>query len=87
MDAGISEGARGTHKPPGRVLGGGRTSWACGPLVQPPGLFSVPNILKYSIKNHTKFSGHLENFYFQVIFCCTDNSENRSIIVFLLYLI
>ena len=34
----------------------------------PPAVFSVPKILKYSIKNHTKFAGHLENFYFWDIF-------------------
>ena len=68
MVAGISEGApRGTHKPPGHAQGGGRAMQACGPLVQPPDVFSVPKILKYSRKNHTKFSGNSENFYFQVI--------------------
>jgi hypothetical protein len=48
--------------------GVGRALHPCGPLVQPPGACSVPEILKYSIKNHTKFSGHLENFYFWDIF-------------------
>ena len=50
-------------------------SWpgACSPAV-----FSVPDILKYSRKNHISFSGHLENFYFQGIFYFTDNSENRQ---------
>ena len=52
----------------------------------PPAVFSVPKILKYSIKNHTKFAGHLEHFYFWDIFYYTDNSENRQIILFLLYL-
>ena len=52
----------------------------------PPAVFSVPKILKYSRKNHIKFSGHLENFYFRDIFYCTDNSKNRQIILFLLYL-
>ena len=79
MGAGISEVApRGTHKPGGRAQGGGRALQACGPLVQPPDVFSVPKILKYSRKNHTTFSGHLDNFYFQVIFYCTDKSENRK---------
>ena len=69
MGAGISEGDPcGTHKPPGSAQGGRHAPRACGPLVQPPSVFSVPKILKYSIKNHTKFSGHLENFYFQDIF-------------------
>ena len=39
-----------------------------GQVVGPPGVFSMPNILKYSRKNHIKFSGHLENFYFRGIF-------------------
>jgi hypothetical protein len=70
MDAGISEGdPHGTHKPARHALGGGRALWACGPLVHPPPkLCSVPKILKYRRKNHTEFSGHLENFYFLVIF-------------------
>ena len=34
----------------------------------PPAVFSVPDILKYSRKNHIKFAGHLENFYFRGIF-------------------
>ena len=49
----------------------------------PPVVFSVPKILKYSIKNHTKFAGHLEHFYFRDIFYSMDNSENRQIILFL----
>ena len=55
-------------------------------VLAPPAVISVPKILKYSIKNHTKFAGHLEHFYFWDIFYCTDNSENRQIILFLLYL-
>ena len=47
MVAGISEGApRRTHKPGERAQGGGRALQACGPLVQPPDVFSVPQILK-----------------------------------------
>ena len=65
MGAGISEGGlRGTHKPGGRAQGGGRALQAWGPLVRPPDVFSVPKILKYSRKNHTKFSRNSENFYF-----------------------
>ena len=33
-----------------------------------PAEFLVPKILKYSRKNHTKFAGHLEHFYFGLIF-------------------
>ena len=49
-----------------------------GQVLAPPGVFSVPDILKYSTKNHISFSGHLENFYFRGIFYCIDNSENRQ---------
>ena len=52
-----------------------------------PDVFSVPEILKYSRKNHTTFSEHLKNFYFLVIVYYMDKSENRKIIAFLLYLI
>ena len=55
------------------------------PPLWPTGACLVPEIIKYSIKNHTKFSGHLENFYFRDISYCTDNSENRQKILFLLY--
>ena len=65
--------------------------WACPPPswpgACPPAVFSVPQILKYSIKNHTKFAGHLEHFYFWDILYCMDNSKNRQVTLFLLYLI
>ena len=57
-----------------------------GLVLAPPAVISVPKILKYSKKNHTKFAGHLKHFYFRTIFCCTDNLGNRRIILFLLYL-
>ena len=62
----------------GRAPGGGRSLHPRGHMVGPPGVFLVQKILKYSRKNHTKFSGHLENFYFRGIFYCIDNSENRQ---------
>ena len=65
----------------------GRALHPRGQVLAPPAVFSVPKILKYSIKNHTKFAGHLEHFYFRDIFYCKDNSENRQKILFLLYLI
>ena len=34
----------------GAPRGVGRALHPCGPLVQPPGVFSVPETLKYSIK-------------------------------------
>ena len=81
VGAGISGGG-----PPGAHERGGAPSNLVARCL-PPAVFSVPKILKYSIKNHTKFAGHLENFYFRDIFYCMDNSENRQIILFLLYLL
>ena len=69
MGARISGGGpRGVHEAGGRAPGGGRALCPRGQIVGPPGVFSVPDILKYSTKNHIPFSGHLENFYFQGIF-------------------
>ena len=48
--------------------GRGRALDPRGQVLAPPVVFSVPEILKYSRKNHTKFAGHLENFYFRVFF-------------------
>ena len=59
----------------GRAQGGGCALHPRGHVAAPPAVFSMPYILKYSRKNHIKFSGHLENFYFWVF--CMDNSENR----------
>ena len=59
---------RGAHPGVGRALD------PRGQVLAPPDVFSVPNILKYSRKNHISFLGHLENFYFWGIFYCTDNS-------------
>ena len=80
----------------GAGISGGGPPWAHetaghaldprGQVPAPPVVFSVPDILKYSRKNHTKFAGNLEHFYFRTIFYCTDNSENRRILLFLLYL-
>ena len=64
MGARISGGdPRGVHE------AGGHALHPRGHMVGPPGVFSVPIILKYSRKNHIKFSGHLEIFYFWGIFC------------------
>ena len=63
MGAGISGGGPcGVHEAGGRALD------PRGQVVAPPGVFSVPDILKYSTKNHISISGHLENFYFWGIF-------------------
>ena len=80
----------GSHRGPtrqGARLGGGRALDPRGQVLAPPAVFSVLDIHKYSRKNHTKFAGHLENFYFWGTFYYLDNSENRQIILFLLYLI
>ena len=62
VGAGISGG-----EPPGAHETGG-TLLSRGLVLAPPAVFSVPKILRYSRKNHTKFAGHLENFYFRGIF-------------------
>ena len=61
----------GSHRGPtrqGARPGGGRALDPRGQVLAPPAVFSVPDILKYSIKNHIKLAGHLENFYFRGIF-------------------
>ena len=52
----------------GHAQGGGRALDPRGQVLAPPAMFSVPDILKYSRKNHIKLAGHLENFYFWGIF-------------------
>ena len=86
MGAGISGGEPPwAHKVGGRAQGGGRALDPRGQVLAPPAVFSVPDILKYS-KKYIKLAGHLENFHFQDIFYCIDNSENRHNILFLFYL-
>ena len=87
MGARISGGDPHGVQEAGTCPGGGRALHPRGHMVRPPGVFSVPIILKYSTKMHIPFSGHLENFYFRGIFYCKDNSENRQKILFFLYLI
>ena len=50
----------------GCAQGGGRALDPRGQVLAPPAVFSVPDILKYSRKNHISISGHLENFNFWV---------------------
>ena len=52
-------------EPPGAHETGGHALLSRGLVLGPPAVFSVPKILKYFRKNHTKFAGHLEHFYFQ----------------------
>ena len=70
VGAGISGGEPpGAHETGGRALqGGGGALLSRGLVIAPPAVFLVPKILKYSRKNHTKFAGHLEHFYFRAIF-------------------
>ena len=69
VGAGISGGGPpGAHETGGAPRGCGRALHPRGLVVDPPAVISVPKILKYSIKNHTKFAGHLEHFYFRDIF-------------------
>ena len=79
-------GPCGVHEVGGVPKGGGHALHSYGQVAWPTGVFLVPIILKYSRKNHIKFLGHLENFYFRGIFYCKDNSENRQKLLILLYL-
>ena len=82
MGAGISGGRpRGAHKVGGRALD------PRGQVVATPDVFLVPDILKYSRKNHIKFQGIWRTFIFEVFLYYTDKSENRQKLLFLLYLI
>ena len=71
----VEEGHRGPTSQGARPIGGWAyppPSWAHGGS---PDVFSVPDILKYSKKNHISFSGHLENFYFRGIFIARINQK------------
>ena len=63
VGAGISGG-----EPPWAHEAEGRALHPRGQVLAHPVVFSVPDILKYSRKNHIPFTGHLENFYFRGIF-------------------
>ena len=71
------------HEAGGAPSQGGRALDPCGQVAGPPGVFSVLIILTYSRKNHMKFSGDLENFYFRGIFIARIFQK----ILFFLYLI
>ena len=63
------------HEAGGAPRGVGRALHPRGQVVDPPVVFSMPNILKYSRKNHISFSGHLENFIFGVFFIASINQK------------
>ena len=66
VGAGISGGEPlWAHEVGGAPRGGGRALDPRAQVLAPPAVFSVPDILKYSRKNHISISGHLENFYFR----------------------
>ena len=72
VGAGISGGEPPwAHEAGGAPRGVGRAPDPRGQVPAPPDVFSVPNILKYSRKNHIKLAGHLENFYFIFYFIST----------------
>ena len=69
VGAGISGGRPPwAHEAGGAPRGVGRALHPRGQVLAPLVMFLVPDILKYSRKNHIPFSGHLENFYFGGIF-------------------
>ena len=69
VGAGISGGGPpGAHKTGGAPKGCGRALHSSVLVLAPPAVISMPKILKYTRKNHTKFAGHLEHFYFRTIF-------------------
>ena len=88
VGAGISGGGPPwAHEAGGAPYKGGRALDPHGQVLAPllcSQCLKSSNILE---KDHTKLTGHLENFYFQEIFYFMDNSENRQKILFLLYLI
>ena len=73
----VSEGAHvGTTTHQGAPRGA-RPGGLCPPRAPPSDIICSKNS-QISRKNHVKFSGHYEIFYFWVIFYCTGNSENRQ---------
>ena len=75
------------HEAGGAPRGVGRALHPRGQVDDPPAMFSVPNILKYSRKIIFKFQGIWRTFIFGVFLYCTDSSENRQKLLVLLYLI
>ena len=87
-DEEISEGATWGPQPTRARLGVlARPGGLCPPGA-PPSDVICTKILKYSEKNRIKISEHSENFYFWVIFYCTEKAENtQSLAFYLIYLI
>ena len=70
------------HEEGGAPRGVGRALHPRGQVAAPPAAILALKILKYSRKNQIKLAWHSEDFYFRDIFYCTDNSENKQIILF-----
>ena len=68
MGAGISGGEPPWAHEAGGAPRGGRALDPRGQVLAPPGVFSVPDILKYSIKIIFKFQGIGRTFIFGVFF-------------------
>ena len=63
----------------------GRALHPRGQVVAPSGVFSVPDILKYSRKIIFKFQGIWRTFIFEVVLYCMDNQiTDRKIFIFIL---
>ena len=72
----ISEGAHvGATTYQGTPGGAGAPWCLVGTRCTPSGVICTRNSEIFK-KNHIKFSGHSENFYFWVIFYCTEKTEN-----------
>ena len=79
MDAGISGGEPPcAHEAGGAPKEVGRAPAPRGQVQDPPDVFSVPDILKYSRKIIFHFQGIWRTFIFEVFLYCMDNSENRQ---------
>ena len=64
VGAGISGGGhRGATRHEGAPRGVGRALHPRGQVLSPPVVFSVPDILKYSRKNHISISGHFSGYF------------------------
>ena len=88
VGAGISGGGPlWSHGAGGAPSKGGHALDPRGQVLAPPAVFSVPKILKYSIKIILNLQGNWSTFIFEIFFYCMDNSENRQIILFLLLFI
>ena len=74
------------HEAGGAPRGVGRALHPRGQVVDPPAVFSVPNILKYSRKIIFKFQGIWRTFISEVFLCCTDNQiTDRKVFIFILF--